>query len=68
VRRRIEQILKHLEAAPSADLRRSLRAIEALELCQTLSARKLLEILAEGLPGAQLTEDARMTLRRLASR
>ncbi|MFO0845441.1 MAG: protein kinase [Gemmataceae bacterium] len=67
-RRRIESLLKRLasdEASPSAERVRLGRALEALELA---GARKLLEVLAAGAPGAWLTEEAKASLARLKSR
>jgi RNA polymerase sigma factor (sigma-70 family) len=66
-RRRIDALLKRLDAeatSPSAERVRLGRALEALELA---GARKLLGTLAAGAPGAWLTEEARASLARLKS-
>ncbi len=70
-RRRVEALLKRLanEARESgAERVRLVRALEALELCGTEGARRLLEALAKGAPGAWLTEEAKATLARLEAR
>jgi hypothetical protein len=68
VRRRAEALLQKLDgAAPSPGQLRPLRALEALEQCGTPEARQALRELAEGAPGARLTEEARAALRRLGS-
>jgi WD40 repeat protein len=64
VRRRVQQLLEHLEAVPSGDQLRSLRAVEALERIGTRPAREVLEALAGGAPNARLTRDAQAALRR----
>jgi hypothetical protein len=46
----------------------NLRAVEALEHIGTPVAKQLLEDLAKGDPDAQLTRDAKATLKRLAAR
>jgi WD40 repeat protein len=67
-RRRIEQILAHPTAdAPPAAIAQ-LRAIEVLEHIGNADARKLLEWMATGAPGARLTEEAKGSLVRLALR
>jgi hypothetical protein len=47
---------------------RSLRALEVLERVGTPGARRLLEKLSRGAPGARLTREARTSLERLAKR
>jgi hypothetical protein len=45
---------------------RALRAVESLEYVATPGAQQVLKRLAEGVPGARLTQDARVSLERLA--
>jgi RNA polymerase sigma factor (sigma-70 family) len=66
---RIEELME--KAGPvwwdvSGERLRSLRAVEALELAGTKEARDLLKALADGGPGARLTEQAKAALERLA--
>jgi WD40 repeat protein len=66
-RRRIEQLLERvasLSAAP--EMLRQLRMVETLEIIGNAEARRLLERLATGDPGAHLTREAKATLSRLA--
>jgi RNA polymerase sigma factor (sigma-70 family) len=63
VRRRLQQLLDQTQARGGDWLRR-LRAVQALERMHTPRARRLLESLAAGAPGASLTEDAKAALRR----
>ncbi len=66
VRRRVEELLAKLEAPLRASGRlRDLRAVELLERADTPEARRLLEALARGAPGARLTREAKASLRRL---
>lgn len=68
VRRRLEALLaKEVESrrAPSGDRLRGLRAVELLEWVATPDARQTLVALAQGAPGAALTEDAKASLARL---
>ncbi|MBY0527862.1 MAG: sigma-70 family RNA polymerase sigma factor [Gemmataceae bacterium] len=64
---RIERLLARLvnAAAPPPDLLRSLRALEVLEDLGTPEARQLVETIAKGAGGAQLTRQARETLNRM---
>lgn len=63
----MEQIIKHLgQPAPSAKELQGLRAVEVLEMANTPESRKLMERLAEGVPGARLTQEAKESLGRLA--
>jgi hypothetical protein len=66
VRKRVEGLLTRLDkhVLTSAELRAG-RAVEALEYIANADAKKLLEQLAKGAPGAPLTEDAKETLKRL---
>jgi hypothetical protein len=65
-RRRLEQLLERIEEpAKSPRQLRELRALEALERIGTLDARRILEAVADGVPEARLTREARSALRRL---
>jgi WD40 repeat protein len=69
VRRRVELLLSKLEeTAVPADLLRPLRALEILERIGTAEARQVLAALAEGDPGAALTQQAQAALERLQRR
>lgn len=66
VRRRVEQLLDQFEGARlSADELRQVRSIELLEHLGTSAARRLLNRLAVGAPGAPQTDAAKTTLARL---
>jgi WD40 repeat protein len=70
-RRRLERLLKEEvreRESPSPGRLRQLRALEALELAAGAEARRLLAELAEGMPGAWLTERAKAALGRRTSR
>jgi hypothetical protein len=70
-RARAERLLDRLEAdraTPTPQRLRALRAVEALERIGSAEARKLLEELARGADGAELTVDARAAMGRLAHR
>jgi hypothetical protein len=65
VRRRATAVIKapqHL----SAEKRQAIRGVEALEYFGTAEAKELLETLARGAPGSQLTEAAKVSLGRIA--
>lgn len=64
-RRRLQALLDDLDGAERL---RSLRAMEVLERIGDKPARDLLRRLSEGAAGAWLTEEARMSLRRLEQR
>jgi hypothetical protein len=65
-KRRLEELLRALTpAGPVPEMVRPTRALEVLERLGTPAARRLLEALAKGNPGARLTTDARATLKRL---
>src|SRR5262249_15316217 len=64
-KRRIETLLAALQGELSPSQLRELRAIQALELARTPSARKVLQAWAGGADGAHLTEEARASLPRL---
>jgi hypothetical protein len=67
-KRRLRQLLEGMPAdtGPVPALVRPLRAVELLERLGTPEARRLLEALARGQPGARLTAEARAALRRLS--
>ncbi len=68
-RRRIEQLLDRPESRPSAgESLRTLRALTVLENANTSDARRLLQELASGGPGAWLTQEAEAACQRLAAR
>ncbi|HEV2949760.1 MAG TPA: hypothetical protein VGX70_20455, partial [Gemmataceae bacterium] len=70
-RRRLEQLInkQDLELVnPSPDHRRSVRAVEVLELAGTPEAQKVLKTLSQGAPEARLTQEAKASLERLAHR
>jgi hypothetical protein len=67
-RRRLGQVLEKLDPLKSPQRLRELRAVEVLEGIASPRARRLLEGLAQGMPEAGLTQEARASLRRLAAR
>ena len=69
VKKRLEKLLSR-QLLPTSDPKRlrSIRSVEALEQIRTPEAQKLLQKLARGAPAAQLTQDARETLKRLSKR
>ncbi|MBI1913622.1 MAG: hypothetical protein HYS12_02535 [Planctomycetes bacterium] len=71
MRRRLEQLIDKQERqhwSSSPDRLRTGRALEVLERAGTPEARRVLEVLATGAPGAWLTQDAQASLTRLSSR
>jgi hypothetical protein len=67
VRRRVEALMQKLHSRSlSAEEARALRAVEALEYCETPEARRLLQALGTGAPEARLTREARAALGRLS--
>jgi hypothetical protein len=69
VRRRLESLLGYLnEPVTFAPTQRLLRTIEILEHAATPEARQLLQKLAEGVPNARLTREAKAALEGLANR
>jgi hypothetical protein len=69
VRRQLRQLLERLHhKAPSAEVLRGLRGLEALEYVGTEEARRLLTDLSKGAPGARLTREAQAAVRRLDRR
>jgi WD40 repeat protein len=70
-RRRIERLLVKWAVEkeyPSPEGLRQLRAVEVLEHMDSPAAQRLLEQLAQGAPGAELTEQAKASLERLSKR
>jgi hypothetical protein len=67
VRRRIESILKKARTF-SPETLQVVRAVEVLENIGTLEARELLKSLADGVPEAVLTQEAKASLERLAEK
>jgi RNA polymerase sigma factor (sigma-70 family) len=67
-RHRLRMLLDGLAALPSPDAVQQARAVVALQWADTPEARRLLEELAGGAPGARLTQEAKAALRRLSGR
>jgi RNA polymerase sigma factor (sigma-70 family) len=68
-RRRILALLQRLRRpVADAETRRGLRALAVLEDIGSPEARKVLELMATGLPAARLTQEAKESLERLAHR
>jgi HEAT repeat protein len=67
VRRRIESILKKSRTL-SPETLLVVRAVEVLENIGTPEARELLKSLADGVPEAVLTQEAKASLERLAEK
>jgi hypothetical protein len=65
LRRRIERLVRRLEAPLSGEMLGALRAVEVLERMASPEARALLADLAKGARGARLTEAAKSSLGRL---
>jgi hypothetical protein len=68
VQHRLELLLKKPSEAwsgNSPEHLRIVRVLETLEFCGTPAARKALQRLAQGAPGAALTEDAKAALGRM---
>jgi hypothetical protein len=69
MRQRIERLLDRLKyPLTSPKTLRALRAVEVLEHIGTAEARQVLRELAQGGPGARLTDEARTALQRLERR
>jgi WD40 repeat protein len=66
--KRVKTLLDKLGPAGSTERIRDLRALEVLEATNSPEGRRLLEELARGEPRAQLTQEARAALARLAQR
>jgi hypothetical protein len=70
-KRRLEQLLEEQERgrwSVSPEQLRARRSLEVLERADTPDARRLLETLSAGAPGAWLTSDAKACLARLSNR
>jgi WD40 repeat protein len=67
-RRSIEQVLGDLRGEPAPEALGQLRAVEVLERVGDAGAREVLEKLAQGVPEARLTREAKATLERMARR
>jgi WD40 repeat protein/beta-lactamase regulating signal transducer with metallopeptidase domain len=68
-RKRVEELLDRLTSGTlSAEQLRVVRAVEALERIGTPEARRLLQTLAHGAPGALPTREARAALDRMSGR
>src|SRR5262249_23705733 len=68
-RRRLEALLERLERGSlSVETVRQIRAVEALESIGNPAARRLLDRLAAGSPATHLTQEAKASLGRLATR
>jgi hypothetical protein len=61
---RLAALKRDLEAGPTTDELRDLRAIEVLEQIDSATAWSLIDSLAKGDPGAVLTEEAQKTITR----
>jgi hypothetical protein len=69
VKRRLEQLVSRLaQPLPAGAELRALRGVVVLEHIGSPEARRVLEALAAGDPGARLTQEAKASLRRLATR
>jgi WD40 repeat protein len=67
LRQRVQRILDKVSGAPYlAGQLRDLRAVELLELIGSAEARRVLAALAEGAPGARLTQEAKRAAQRLS--
>jgi hypothetical protein len=68
-RKHIEDLLKKTDSAtPRGEALRTIRAIEVLELVGTPEAKAVLQTLANGMPEARLTREAKAALERLTLR
>jgi RNA polymerase sigma factor (sigma-70 family) len=63
-RRRVEDLLKRLNASVSGELLRGVRAVEVLESLGTPEAREVLQTLAKGAAEGRLTREARAAVMR----
>jgi hypothetical protein len=63
-RRRVEDLLKRLDASVSPELLRGVRAVEVLESLGTPEARQVLQTLAKGAAESRLTREANAALKR----
>jgi WD40 repeat protein len=68
IRRRVELLLKKLDTdPPPPEILRHIRAVQALEYIGSADAKSLLKSIAEGMPSARLTLEARAALQRLGT-
>jgi hypothetical protein len=67
-RHRLEDLLKDLDRWPTGTRLRELRAVAVLERIGTAEALHVLKTLAEGIPEARLTREAKASLERLTAR
>jgi RNA polymerase sigma factor (sigma-70 family) len=67
-RRRLENLIERLVKVGEGDRVRHTRVLELLEHLGTSEAKVLLEAYASGVPGVDLTEEAKASLQRLARR
>lgn len=68
MRRRVEELLKSLDEPASGAVLRALRAMAVLERIGTAEARQILKTLAQGMPEARVTQEAKASLERLSVR
>jgi WD40 repeat protein len=68
VRKKVEEILANRKEAATPDARRRLRSIQILERIGSPAARRLLDVVAGGAPGAAETREAKSALERLPGR
>jgi hypothetical protein len=69
VRRRVTLLLEQIEnEVPSPEALGTLRAMEVLEHWGTAEARQILERLAQGIPEARVTREAKEALEQLGKR
>jgi RNA polymerase sigma factor (sigma-70 family) len=68
MRRRVEELLKTLEEPPSGETLRTLRAMAVLERIGTPDARQVLNRIAQGIPEARVTREAKAAVERLTAR
>src|SRR5262249_48835734 len=66
--KRVQRLLEKLGPEPSPERLSIIRGIKVLEYLNTLESRSLLKTLAQGVPGSQLTREAKAALERLAKR
>jgi WD40 repeat protein len=66
MRRRVEELLAHLEKPPSGETLRILRALAVLEHIGTPEAQQILKTLARGLTEARITREAISSLERFS--
>jgi hypothetical protein len=64
----VEAILGEMRGRRTPEELRGMRVVEVLEHVGTPDARRLLESLAAGAPGARLTQEAKASLDRLSKK